>query len=100
MSIAIEMVEDFAPSPAGVRLLDEPERLEVVGGRGLERCAGREAIEEMRDCPSVRRLVVGIEIDLLRDRAGADQLERGAGQADGAGLAEDLEAIELCGRIS
>src|SRR5689334_13086648 len=69
-------------SPASVGLLHQPERLEVVGGRGLERRAGGEAVEEVRNGSPVRRLVVGIEIDLLRGRRGADQLERRARQAD------------------
>ena len=76
--------------PVGV--FDEAQRFEIVDGVGLERRAGLEAIDEMRDDAVEARLIAGVGIVALAARRRAVQAQFGVRESGARLAADDFQA--------
>src|SRR5665647_625202 len=88
--------------PAGqtVAILDQPQGFEIVLRRGFERGVVAQRLHEMRDRPVVGALILGGEIVTQLRRAGAGTGQERPVEPDRTGLAENVEPVDLHGRIS
>src|SRR5215471_7981934 len=90
-----------AVAPCGpVGVLDEPERLQVVGGPGLEGRPRLEAVDEVGNDAVEARLVALVSVEALAPIAGAEKLELVVRQHRARGPADDLQAIRRPGRVA